>query len=199
MRHRRAVRSLTPRKRPAAAWVKPKRSIAVRYCASQPLERRSISRKNERSEIDLVVGRAIERSHRGPRLSARTGVRRIGEHHECRRSIALPGLLEDLLPLLVGGAENLRGELAHVAEHKSRVSELVRDQNDTNGKRHQNCRGNQHDGSDNDGSDNGEAVHGRIVGTSFASTMTCVTPVMRRPSVIYITKSVSLRRHNIAP
>ena len=70
-------------------------------------------------EIDLVVGRAIERPHRGLRLSARIGARRAGEHHQRRRAIALPGLLEDLLPLHVGGAEDLRDELAHVVARRA--------------------------------------------------------------------------------
>src|SRR5262249_12048787 len=65
-------------------------------------------------EVDLLIGRAVERSHGALRGSTATCVRRaaIENQHGCAVELAILG--EDLLPLQFGAAEHLAHEAAHV-------------------------------------------------------------------------------------
>src|SRR4051794_21883206 len=70
-------------------------------------------------EIDLLVGRAVKRAHRGLRHAALIGARRTGEHHERRRAVALAALLEHVFPDDLGRAEDARDELAHLVARRA--------------------------------------------------------------------------------
>src|SRR5262249_33249053 len=65
-------------------------------------------------EVDLLIGRAVERSHGALRGAAATGVRRaaIENQHWCAIDLSVLG--EDLLPLQFSAAEHLAHEAAHV-------------------------------------------------------------------------------------
>src|SRR5262249_25443728 len=65
-------------------------------------------------EIDLLISRAIERSHGALRGSAATGVRRTAIENQHGRAVDLAVLGEDLLPLQFGAAEHLAHEAAHI-------------------------------------------------------------------------------------
>ena len=65
-------------------------------------------------EIDLLIGRAVERSHGALRGSAATGVRRAAIEDEHRRAIDFAVLGEDLLPLQLGAAEHFAHEAPHI-------------------------------------------------------------------------------------
>src|SRR5262249_29154850 len=65
-------------------------------------------------EVDLLISRAVERSHRALRGSAATGMRRAAIKNEDWRTISFAVLGEDLLPLQLGAAEHLAHEAAHV-------------------------------------------------------------------------------------
>src|SRR5262249_29817125 len=65
-------------------------------------------------EVDLLIGRAVERSHRALRGPAATGMRRAAIENEDRRAISFAILGEDLLPLQLGAAEPLAHEAAHI-------------------------------------------------------------------------------------
>src|SRR4051794_27705370 len=72
-----------------------------------------------RIEINLLVGRAVERAHRGLRHAALIGARRAGEHHQRRGAVALAALLEHVLPDDLGRAEDARHELAHLVARRA--------------------------------------------------------------------------------
>src|SRR5262245_61969305 len=65
-------------------------------------------------EVDLLIGRAVERSDGALRGSVATGVARtaIENQHGCAVDLAVLG--EDLLPLQFGAAEHLAHEAAHI-------------------------------------------------------------------------------------
>src|SRR5512144_1543845 len=65
-------------------------------------------------EIDLLVGRAIKRSHGALRHPAATRLRRAAVEDQNRRSVSLAVSGEDLLPLHLGAAEHFAHEAAHV-------------------------------------------------------------------------------------
>src|SRR5262249_12056509 len=68
--------------------------------------------EERRVEIDLLVGRTVERSHGTLRFSTATRVRGAAIENEHRRAIDSAVLGEDLLPLQLGAAENLTDEAA---------------------------------------------------------------------------------------
>src|SRR5262249_45996469 len=65
-------------------------------------------------EVDLLIGRAVERSHGALRGPAATGVRRAAIENQHRCAVDLAVLGEDLLPLQFGAAEHLAHEAAHI-------------------------------------------------------------------------------------
>src|SRR6266508_702675 len=65
-------------------------------------------------EINLLVGRTVERSHGAARFSAATGLRRAAIEHQHGRAIGSALLGEDLLPLQLGAAEHLADEATHL-------------------------------------------------------------------------------------
>src|SRR6266545_4072758 len=66
-------------------------------------------------EINLLVGRTVERSHGAARFSAATGLRRAAIEHQHGRAIGSALLGEDLLPLQLGAAEHLADEATALA------------------------------------------------------------------------------------
>src|SRR5689334_12174966 len=70
--------------------------------------------EERRVEIDLLVGRTVERSHGALRFSTATRVCGAAIENEHRRAIgpAVPG--EDLLPLQFGATEHFAHEAAHL-------------------------------------------------------------------------------------
>src|SRR5258705_7290443 len=73
-------------------------------------------------EIDLLVGRAVERPHRALRDAAAVGPRRAFVENEDRSAVGPALLGEDLLPLHFGAAEHLAHETAHVVLRRTGVA-----------------------------------------------------------------------------
>ena len=69
----------------------------ARTCPMQPWKRFSTSRK-KRVEIDLLVARTIERSHRGLRHAAAPALVALREQHELRPAVGLAARAELLAP-----------------------------------------------------------------------------------------------------
>src|ERR1043165_1809175 len=82
--------------------------------------------EERRIEIDLLVGRAIERTHGRLCHAALIGARRAGEHHQRRFAITLAALLEGLRPHHVRTAQHARDELAHVVARGAGLARLAR-------------------------------------------------------------------------
>src|SRR5207237_457976 len=82
-------------------------ALAATEAALDLLEERGV-------EVDLLVGRAIERPHRALRNAAAGGISLTAEEHERRRPIALAVLAEHVLPDRLGAAEHARHEAAAV-------------------------------------------------------------------------------------
>src|SRR6266581_9710140 len=73
-------------------------------------------------EIDLLVGRAIERPHGALCGAAASGLRHAAVEHQHRRAIALAVRGEDALPRQLGAAEHPAHEAAHVVRRRAGAS-----------------------------------------------------------------------------
>src|SRR5262249_60499764 len=70
-------------------------------------------------EVDLLIGRAVERSHCALCGSAATGVRRAAIENQHGGAVDLAGLGEDVLPLQFSAAEHLAHEAATSDQRRS--------------------------------------------------------------------------------
>src|SRR5215471_8072193 len=86
---------------------RPAADIAAAEACRDLIEERGI-------EIDLLVGRTVERSHGALRDSPATRLRRAAIEDQYRRAIHSAVFGEDLLPLQFGAAEHLADEASHV-------------------------------------------------------------------------------------
>src|SRR5262245_59276117 len=91
---------------------RPAADVAAAEARRDLIEERSV-------EVNLLIGRAIERSHGALRGSAATGVRRaaIENQHWCAIDLSVLG--EGLLPLQFSAAGHLAHEAAHVVPRRA--------------------------------------------------------------------------------
>src|SRR5262245_30963749 len=72
-------------------------------------------------DVDALIAGAVERPHGGLRHAAARLIGHAGEHHQPRGPVVLVGLLEDLLPAVLGIAEDGGDELAHLVAGRAGV------------------------------------------------------------------------------